>query len=269
MDASVSVLVTTHGYIPVKDGKPGTFRVPAGVTITKLSPTVPGVCAITTGPQISELVRFLRVVAKTDARLHAPTIVRSIEYLQESVRGVVKDDLKREEDEQRVEFLRKSGYGVFLETYSAGETMLDKKYARYPEEGLGEAFDYKFIDLGSPDKRDLFQLIKTGHSGVVTREGEDSASGKIMTSELVAWLAERGARTIYLYDLSCSTMIDEANDDYISERDVRALRSDLLKKKLFGGKPRKTRRKRTNVKRKERHYNGVSKARTRKVSRRQ
>ncbi len=262
------IFITTHGTIPVEKTKEGLyayklFKVPPGMIVTKTGVATPGVCNATTRPQIEGLVEFLSGAHQTEVNDADLEVIRNaIGSAQSAVIQSVANSQKsaEEKDEDYKHFAYQKARGVVTRHYAPGESMLDKNYERTADElkaadaAKDGRFDYRIVDIADLDT-DLLPIVAQGKN-------------EVTTSELITWLYKAGYRHVYLYDLTCSIMW-HPEEERIPDRDVRQLRRWLLDQKHFGGKPRKTRRKRTNVKRKERHYNGVSKARTRKVSRRQ
>lgn len=261
------IFVTTHGTIPVEKTQAGLyayklFKVPPGMIVTKTGVATPGVCNATTRPQIEGLVEFLSGVHQKEVDDADLEVIRNaIGSAQSAVIQSVANSQKsaEEKDEDYKHFIYQKARGVVTRHYASGESMLDKNYERTDVEvkaadaAKDGRFDYRIVDLADLET-DLLPVV--------------AGKNEVTTSQLITWLHKAGYKQVYLYDLTCSIMW-HPQEERIPDRDVRALRRELLALNLSGGKPRKTRRKRTIVKRKERHYNGRSKARTRKVSRRQ
>jgi len=259
---TVIVSVTLHGSIHPEDGEPVTFKVPEGMRIKKISAVAPGVCNVTSETQIAKINRsitsaFKNPVQYEDVDSKLPPLIQSFKQLEKNeVIFILKDD----SGEKEKDFVRHTDIGYTVVDYLAGQPILQKRYSRSVGEGIDDANDFKINVLNVEGQPDLHSLLLTGRSGATTTRASEIEEGQYMVrlSSFVNLLQEKGVKNIVLFDFSCSDFYQA------TPRESRALRGDVIKRrKLNGGKKTETRR------RKNRRYNGHSKANTHSLPRRQ
>ena len=263
--------ITTHGSIPTdpKTGKILTFRIPQGMTVTKLSATPIGVCNMASPDDTDDMVKTItKIFSNPDPNLtfeqRLNTAVVALNPLQKKiVSEIVKSQNRAQpKDVQIYDFLTYADKSQSLKTYTEGQEIINKDYDVNEGEGVGAARDYKMIMLNDPLQEDLLQMMMTGRVGMATRAdkmNEDQSTNLLDVVEYVK--KELGVKHLVLFDYSCSVFYDT------NQRDTRYLRRDAEAQGFNGGKRRHKKKTETRRRRKTRH-NGYSKARTLKVSRR-
>lgn len=221
------VAVTTHGEILLSpDRKPMTFRLPAGMTLTKVSMAVPGVCNITANRDleviINRIIELWRAPRnRNDWRVQA---VRDViaEFQKSTKKQVQTDRIPGNIDHAAfVHYVLKMGTET---TYNPGDEVINKMFSRSAAEDKAR-YDYKVLALNLPNYPDLM-------ANLLGRRG----AGEILLMDVVQILQQRGINNITMFDFSCSIM-DSA------ERDTRIIRRELTVKGLKGGKSRRYKKK--------------------------
>jgi hypothetical protein len=262
---TVIVSVTLHGSIHPEDGEPvSTFKVPEGMRIKKISAVAPGVCNVTSETQIAKINRsitsaFENPVRYEDVDSKLPPLIQSFKQLEKNEVITIIKDTESTIGEKEKEFIRHTDKGYTVAEYLAGQPILQKRYSRSVGEGIDDANDFKINLLNVEGQPDLHSLLLTGRSGATTTRASEIEESQYMVrlSSFVNLLQEKGVKNIVLFDFSCSDFYDT------TPRTSRALRNDAKRRKLNGGKKTETRR------RKNRRYNGHSKANTLSLPRRQ
>lgn len=208
--------VSTHGMIPtIDDDRPKLMRVPKGMKITKIGVATPGVCNITFERQIELLFSKLAKQYENDRDLFS--MVNTIDYVQHSpVKELASSQLKSENkgDEDFITFLRHLDRPISLNTYTSGQELVDKIYARSGEEGESSPFDFKLSMLNVKGKPDLFHFMSTGRTIAPTRSDETDIS--IHLSTLIDYLRSAGVKEVILLDFSCSVI--DSDDPRLGRR---------------------------------------------------
>jgi hypothetical protein len=257
--------ITLHGRMSVENGAITTFTVPDGMRIIKVSAVAPGVCNVTTAEEMKTANASIREVFDSpqltyeEKESKLASLVQSLKTLESDTTATIRSQLKREEDVDMRNMLRYMDKGFSIVQYESGKTMINKEFGRSDGEGLESVDDYKITALNAEGQPDLHSLIVSERSGATMTRASTKSEGEFLLrlSTIVTFLQKRGVKNILLFDFSCSEMTEG------SERDKRLLRLNLTKKGFNGGKKTETRR------RKNRRYNGHSKANTLSLPRRQ
>lgn len=233
------LFVTVHGNIPV-DSTPQTYKIPEGITVTKVSATAMGVCNITT----EDTVNVIRDRIKTkfdpnNVEESLKTVFPDLQSIKKEIVQTVESQLKSEVAHKGLftQYLHSSDRPMTIRTYKPGEFILNKQYARNFE-GRERTYDFKInvMDVGNPD---LLDILVKGYSGAQTRRQANRDSVTLDTSYLISFLQGQGVKHVVLFDYSCSTFVDSEGKP-VTDRQERQFRSWLEKENFNGGK--KTRR---------------------------
>ena len=232
--------------------------------IKKISAVAPGVCNVTSESQIAKINRsilsaFKNPVLYEDVDSKLPPLIQSFKQLEKSEVVPILKDTKSTISEKEKDFIHHTDKGYSNREYLAGQEMIQKRYSRSVGEGIDDANDFKITALNVVGQPDMLSLVISGRSGATTTRASEIEEGQYMVrlSTFVEFLKERNVKNIVLFDFSCSDFPG------LDPRDVRAQGMDAKRRKLNGGKKTETRR------RKNRRYNGHSKANTLSLPRRQ
>jgi hypothetical protein len=268
------VAVTAHGAIEVDEtGRPTTFIPPRGMKITKLSAVTPGVCNLM-NPEVDAdyyvkmLLDNLEIIEESKQSTNPRTNSTVMKELGDGFREADLETTVRDEEENiRYAKKRKVNPNAHSEAYlhhsdkSYQSTVyvktpvINKYYSRKAEEALksNTPWDFTITVLNMTGFPDLLREMPV----------RSNRTDVIMTLEMICnFLYSNGVRELILVDFSCSTFLTRGEDSTdpqvreLSPIDARALRRELLKSGLHGGKKRKTkkpkkggRRKRKTIKR--------------------
>jgi hypothetical protein len=255
---TVVLSITLHGLMLVENGAVAEFTVPDGMRIIKISAVAPGVCNVTTEKEIKIANDSIREVFDSpqltyeEKESKLASLVQSLKTLESDTTATIRSQLKREEDVDMRNMLRYMDKGFSIVHYESGKTMINKEFGRSGGEGLESVDDYKITALNVEGQPDLHSIIVSERSGATMTRGTTKSEEQYLLrlSTIVTFLQKNGVKNILLFDFSCSEMTEG------SERDKRLLRLNLMKEGKNGGKKTETRR------RKNRRYNGHSKANT-------
>ena len=236
---TLAVTVFTHGSIPLDESKgPVLTQVPAGMTVTKVSAVVIGICNMMFTSDAMKLNDVLIAALGEDPTPKKLDEVIPVvrEMMSNVVVGRARDALKYDPDDETMkEFIRHPDIGFSKIVYTEGQSIIDKLYARTVKEvrKRKNRYDYRINALNMPGIPDLYAEL-------VPEEPEGQQTHTYMHN-LLELLSKRGVKHLLLFDFSCSAITDQ-----ISDREVRALRRDTVSRGLNGGR-RKTRRKRRHI----------------------
>jgi hypothetical protein len=248
---SVILQITTHGAIELdENNQPVEFNFQPGMFLTKLSAVTPGTCNIMSAESSNYFSR--RIINNIDRILWLLNFNhnRSEEELEQmGTPGLIKSfvrSFKKEDtvDLKDVEHQLQTAdsdidpdYLKYFHNYDQSylyspkkTSAINKVYVRGQGEIFGEpnigTWDYKINVLNMPGQPDLMREIagRTHYK-----------MSKITFKDIMDFLYANGVRCVFLFDFSCSTF-----EEPISETADRAVKRDLLKRGLYGGK--KTRR---------------------------
>lgn len=263
------VAITVHGGIELDEtDRPITFIPPRGMRITKLSAVVPGVC---------------NIMNQQDADVYIGTILDNLKHIEDSKQStkpetdsgrirelgdmfrktdaefIVPDteqvvrDSKREEgkaDENDQQYLYHSDKS-YQSTVYMGKPLINKTYSRSASDVLESTtpWDFTITVLNMPGFPDILREM-TGRSHRIGSE--------VTLEEIADFLHDNGVREVIIIDFSCSIFVKDGDDITDTEEIkinptmARALRRELLKSGLHGGKKRKTKKTKKNGSRKRR-----------------
>jgi hypothetical protein len=204
------------------------------------------------------------------------SILEFVKYLKEymveenskNLQGIQKDyDNKRKQGEttkhiQNFEYNKDKMYEIT--EFNKGDTIVNKLFLKFtPEEleqlgideeeiqyvGFNKIVLYNFTDENDDTLYNVFDLIGPEYT-------------QITLFQLIDLLKGMGAENLILIDLSCSVFRSNNNND-ITERDERFLRRDIKKSRIFGGK-RKTKKNRKSKKKVQKESLKYKKTKNRK-----
>jgi hypothetical protein len=248
---SVILQITTHGSIELdENNQPIEFNFQPGMFLTKLSAVTPGTCNIMSAEssnyfsrtimnnidRILWLLNFNRIISEEELeQMGTPGLIKSfVRIFKREDTADLKDvehQLQTADSDIDPDYLKYFHNYDQSYLYSPKKTSaINKVYVR----GQGEIFgapkigtwDYKINVLNMPGQPDLMREIagRTHYN-----------RSKITFKDIMDFLYAHGVRYVFLFDFSCSIF-----EDPMSETADRAVKRDLLKRGLYGGK--KTRR---------------------------
>ncbi len=246
------LFVSVHGVIPLTEANEvETFVVPDSMTITRAMATRPGVCNMTTEPQIDKVAQLLmkenlvgsyyEYIQYSSARL---------KQLNKRVIKQVSEQLKSSEPEERKfdqQFLRYHIPVPTIRVFNERQIMIDKYLTRSSEEGKDSRFDYKLNIMNIPGYPDLFDIFMfTPEQQIVTRSVAKTTERGVYLSTLVKVLRDQGVKELVLVDFSCSSFDESQLPPAEAERLSRLARRHA---ELEGrGRKQKTRRRKHKTK---------------------
>jgi len=246
-DNTLVLAITTHGAIPDEDGNVSMFKVPDGMTITKFSVSPIGVCNMASEDDSTEMVNTIAGVFR-DPNIPTfeekmKTAITKLKELQKGILSqVVKNTTGQPKDILISDFLNYSDRSLTVETYTAGEEMINKDYVKQPGEGQSHPYDFKMPILNIEGKHDLLQLLASGRLGIPTRSMNMNKEMTIDLSSIASILQTYMDVThLVLFDYSCSTFYEM--DPYTKRLAAR----NLMKEGQNGGR-KKTRRRKNKTK---------------------
>jgi hypothetical protein len=248
---SVILQITTHGSIELdENNQPIEFKFQPGMFLTKLSAVTPGTCNIMSAEssnyfsrtimnnidRILWLLNFNHITSEEQLeQMGTPGLIKSfVSIFKKEDTAELKDveyQLQTADSDIDPDYLKYFHNYDQSYLYSPKKTSaINKVYVR----GQGEIFgapkigtwDYKINVLNMPGQPDLMREIagRTHYK-----------RSKITFKDIMDFLYAHGVRGVFLFDFSCSIF-----EDPMSETADRAVKRDLLKRGLYGGK--KTRR---------------------------
>jgi hypothetical protein len=248
---SVILQITTHGSIELdENNQPIEFNFQPGMFLTKLSAVTPGTCNIMSAEssnyfsrtimnnidRILWLLNFNHITSEKQLeQMGTPGLIKSfVRIFKKEDTADLKDvehQLQTADSDVDPDYLKYFHNYDQSYLYSPKKTSaINKVYVR----GQGEIFgapkigtwDYKINVMNMPGQPDLMREI-AGRTHYNTK--------RITFKDIMDFLYANGVRSVFLFDFSCSIF-----EDPMSETADRAVKRDLLKRGLYGGK--KTRR---------------------------
>jgi hypothetical protein len=244
----------THGSITIQeDGTEKTFVVPPNMKIKRAWASVPGVCNFITSETNAlftnyienskkrlETIPFESVDAEFNVFLSKFKEADKKDTLKELTDMVKsKKDILKSGDESQIDTLMEAeryinNFDKFfqLTTYLPGDVVVDKLFSRTNAEAInktkGREWVMLMINMSGIGNDLLTLMIKQ------TRFGRN----KIYLSQIIEYLQSEGVEEIIFFDNSCSTFMDEEENEF-GDREIRARRRSILNKSSstkFGGK---------------------------------
>ena len=244
----------THGSITIQeDGTEKTFVVPPNMKIKRAWASVPGVCNFITSETNAlftnyienskkrlETIPFESVDAEFNVFLSKFKEADKKDTLKELTDMVKsKKDILKSGDESQIDTLMEAeryinNFDKFfqLTTYLPGDVVVDKLFSRINAEAInktkGREWVMLMINMSGIGNDLLTLMIKQ------TRFGRN----KIYLSQIIEYLQSEGVEEIIFFDNSCSTFMDEEENEF-GDREIRARRRSILNKSSstkFGGK---------------------------------
>jgi hypothetical protein len=268
----VIIAITTHGGIPINpQGKVSTYTIPEGMTFTKLSAVVHGVCNLAsdedTENALKSILENIRNFAGGELKTKAKLVSSVAKCLKEQSREVVRDtassQLKEAQagsaDAQCQDFVRMAGGMYRIATKISGEAVIDKIYTRSASEVPETPWELKIHLLTEHGFPDIMQEILGRRSGRGSERNDVVYLHDIINKLTTIYRSQQ--LDIVLVDLTCSVFGDFETDFTqpgmteieLTQRAQRLLRRHLFKEGLFGGKRKKLKRnKKTKVNKKGR-----------------
>jgi len=268
----------SHGAIIIdKKGNEKIFVMPEGISLKRAYASTPGVCNFISPESNADFVRSIRsfkskllkpkfngdldkkikilldVFKKLDNK---ETVAYFTNFIKER-KKMNSQEIKEEEEEEDADEIKDTvmestryvhTFDQFykLSTCLPGETVIDKKFLRTNTEATKSEWVSILINV-EPGTLDLLTIMRPQ-----TRAGDTF----LYLSDIVNYLKDKGVEEIIIFDFSCSTFIDE-EDNEIEDREIRrrrrALKSSTTK---FGGKKKSSKtkhRRNKNKKTKKRH----------------
>ena len=244
----------SHGSITIQeDGTEKTFVVPPNMKIKRAWASVPGVCNFITSETNAlftnyiensrkrlETIPFDSVDAEFNVFLSKFKEADKKDTLKELTDMVKsKKDILKSGDESQIDTLMEAeryinNFDKFFQitTYLPGDVVVDKLFSRTNAEAInktkGREWVMLMINMSGIGNDLLTLMIKQ------TRFGNN----KIYLSQIIEYLQSEGVEEIIFFDNSCSTFMDEEDNEF-NDREIRARRRSLLSKSSstkFGGK---------------------------------
>jgi hypothetical protein len=266
--------ITSHGGIICDineedkmsfNSKIETFRIPEGITIRKVSMSVPGNVNFLDPKQVFESIRMIKREKKNILTSKKPSTVltavsnvtRGIQKFDANEISILKteihnrlntknrqyDDENQDESYERLQMLRnyihsfEKGHQIYI--LKPGDEIINKKYERKNKEST--QYDWAMPILNLPDgEPDLLKIMK-----VQTRYGTTMTT----TEDIFNYLKDNGVEELTIFDFSCS--IFYTSED-LTERNIRSVRRGNTLP--YGGKQRKYKTKK-NKKKKDKKEN--------------
>jgi hypothetical protein len=257
----VILAITTHGGVPInQNGTVIKYRIPAGMTFTKLAAVVPGICNLAdhedTEKAVTSILKSINDFAVGDLKTKDELVSSMGTTLRKQSREVVRDtatfQLKETRagtaDTQSQDFVRMSGNMYKIATRISGEEVIDKIYTRDVTELAKTPWDLKIHLLTEPGYPDLMRELIGRRSGRLVKT--DDINEVVYLHDIINELITRYPSQmldIVLVDLTCSIFGDFETDFTqpgtteveLTQRAQRLLRRHLLAQGLFGGKRKK------------------------------
>jgi hypothetical protein len=254
------ISVTSHGVIQTNINnnninEPLTFNIPPDMSIIKLSAVAPGVCNLTYPSDIDEFIK--KVIKKVNNPVEYQKLISDptsyVESLAELYKNIEEDTVKQTINEKELDYEEKirddyvhhRNKSYTIKTYNSNNPIINKEYVRNNRTELNVSeWEFQINVLNTIGIPDLFREM-------LGRSYKD-ANSSITLQGIVEFVKSKGGRNIILLDLSCSNFESTDPSVTITDRQERAIRRDILKKGLNGGKMnnKSNKTKKTNNKRK-------------------
>lgn len=261
------VAATVHGAIEVDNtGRPTTFIPPRGMKITKLSAVTPGVCNLM-NPEVDAdyyvkmLLDNLEIIEESKQSTNPRTNSTVMKELGDGFREADLETTVRDEEEN-IRYSRKRKRKVsarseaylhhsdksYQSTVYVNTPIINKYYSRKAKEVLesNTPWDFTITVLNMTGFPDLLREMPV-------RSNKTDIT--ITLKQICKFLHSNGVKELILVDFSCSTFLKRGEDSAdpqehqaleLSPIAARALRRELLKSGLHGGKKRKTQKAKKN-----------------------
>ena len=253
----VYVVISTHGKISIDIdassndiGKIKLYKIPDGITITKISPVTPGTCNYLDQQHLNKVIDFIKNTidkSGTQPQAQSEPISRKRKLQEKTPEELIADFLKVEPftqemrkelkikkyiDEEQRNYIYSTRSS--LNTYQSGKSIPDKTYSY---DNLDPIEPANFIkEIESNKTFDVLEVLKKiTHE---TYDGKELITTSTTEKEIVDFFKNHGVKEIVLIDLSCSVFSDEEGN-YPSSRSRRALRRGL---KTQGGRKNKNKK---------------------------
>jgi len=289
---TVVLFISTHGAMIKEEYKQSinTFIVPDGITVKRGSISTPGECHYV-GFQISRCFDRVKTdmheLKSNDDEIQNEAIDKIMKEFRRIDDDENRESLKlelselkkkkktdpyfNERDEQQLQYLNsyliQLPKGYTFDTFSPGETMVNKVYTRNTQDVRSTRNDMviKVVENDKGAGIDLMSLLRPQTDTITLRENEKGdgidwmklltkQTDSITLREIVIFFKKKGVKTIIIFDLTCSAMVSpdgrHLNATSNGQRTIRRLRREMLKEpkefnKLgnnLGGKKTKKRR---------------------------
>jgi hypothetical protein len=268
----VYVLISTHGVMTINPiyEEPNVYKVPEGITVTKISSVTPGTCNYLEQSFLDQITDFIQETVNqepmilTQQQMVAENINRKrkrdlnekktpeelISYFlfknepyTESLRRKIKNENFDDIDDVRA-YLR--SYKYFINTYVSGKIIPNKTYSY---DTLDPIEPSNFIkQIGKNNKTfDVLSVLKK------TIEGQKKTTTYTYEKDIVEFFQNHGVKQIVLIDLSCSAFLT-SEGKRPTERTTRFIRRRVYKtqKGAYKNKNKKNKHRKNNRTRKTR-----------------
>ena len=244
------VVITAHGHIKVKTNpmtglhEPEVFALPEGMSLTRISGVVPGVCNYSDAAFAGKIIDKVRFITSG-----IELTEENIPYLSEAITTEIKKTTKSDAANIYKENEQDEDETAYLQDY---KHHFDKICAKSSHGSCTLAINkmYSISNL-SNNYDDVILLLNVDDFGMDYFITMDTpAPYRVSLETLLKDLKRDGVNNVILIDLSCAVFNDRGSQP--SARDVRGLRRYIHGEKLGGKRTkRKTNKhKRSNNKRK-------------------
>jgi hypothetical protein len=256
---TIVISVTSHGVIIIDNNtnKPLTFSVPSDMKIIKLSAVTPGVCNLTHPSDVDDFIK--QVIKKVnnptemtkltnDPIIYLETLAKLYKTIEEDTFAeTVKEKNPDYDFKIRDDYLHHRNKSYNITQYESGNLIINKEYIRNNRTELNTgAWDFQINVLNVTGVPDLFNEIL----GVRTYQNVNST---ITLQQIVDFVKTKGVKQLIILDLSCANFETNVSDFFFTNRQERAIRRDIFKSGLNGGKRKNKKTKKYN-KKKQKNY---------------
>jgi hypothetical protein len=239
---NIILFITTHGIIVKEDENAdfNTFTVPQGITIKRTLASVPGECNFMDDETVEEYVslvnRFMSELTSNRETTQNYAIEKISNAMHKSDKNKIKISLNETYDDDDFDEVDYNNYvnqfdkSFNYKQFLPGEEMINKQFKRTNE--LVKKHDWSINIMNMPGHPDLLSFLK-----IQTRRGDSI----ITLKEIVDFLKNKGVTQIILFDMSCSSIMNNEYNEY-NQRVIRKSRRNIIDRKI-GGKKSKYKRK--------------------------
>jgi hypothetical protein len=226
------------------------FTVPKGMQIIKYSEVPPGTCNMMTDDKLDEYIEYIlsQELDKESMKDAFDIVQDMVPTFKEKKQEIVTEQTKLKSAEKNPvssTYVHTYDKGYLTGFFNAGDNMLNKTYSTEVE-GRHVIYDWQIVLLNAIGQPDLFKLLSPQGR---RHHGE---SGEITLEQMVIHLSKNGVKNIVLFDFSCSNYLDSEFQDIeepMTGHGARIWKDEMIGQRLFGGRNRKTKSRKSNKKR--------------------
>jgi len=251
-EGAVISIVTTHGCITCSPSNencylPNVFIVPDGMTIIKISIVMPGIVAYSDNIDIDDYLKTINeysdvLLSDKVQQLDLKVLLEGLNKTRIELYNRMTKKRKRYVDMDVMDHFRYYSKEIRAFILNSGDTIVNKKYGRNEDEK--DWNDFSILEITHkydidpalfmpllPDLLDNRQVVN--NEQIITCE------------ELVEHYKQKNVQTLFIFDFSCSTFVNE-NRSEINPRSARYSRRIIKTENFgFGGKRKIKKRKKT------------------------